>query len=275
MPKKEVISNGVKLEELKSRRILILGLGKEGMDNFKFLRRLFPNKVLGLADRLNIAEGLKVLTPKATTRRVASIKFHLGKDYLKSLKQYDIIVKSPGVPIHLPEVERALKQGKIISQTEIFFENCQGIIIGITGTKGKSTTTALIYQILKEGLKQTFNRVNLIGNIGQPVLSYLGNPFDKLKARAKENDIFVYELSCHQLYNLKKPAGRQVGVPHIAVLLNIYPEHLDYYKNFKEYIQAKANITRWQTKNDYLIFNSQDKIVREIAKKSKAKKNSH
>lgn len=233
----------MKLAELKDKKILILGFGKEGRDSFRFLRRIFSRKVLGIADKLKI----KDLRPEIRDKRV---KWHLGENYLKALKNYDVIIKSPGIPFKiLPRL--ALK--KIISQTEIFFDNCPGKIIGITGTKGKSTTTALIYRILKEG----GIKAHLVGNIGKPVLSLLFS--------ATQKDVYVYELSSHQLFNLKKS-------PQIAVFLNIYPEHLDYYRNFDEYLQAKANITRYQNSSDYLIFNSRDKLVREIAKKSKARK---
>jgi len=228
----------MKLSDLEKKRILILGFGREGEDTFKFLRKMFPKKVIGIADRQNIKY------------KSSNAKCYLGKNYLKAIKNYDIIVKSPGIPFKiLPK--SALP--KITTQTEIFFNNCPGEIVGITGTKGKSTTSSLIYEILKSGGK----KAHLIGNIEKPVLSFL--------LKATVNDVYVYELSSHQLYNLKKS-------PHIAVLLNIYSEHLDYYRNFKEYANAKANIIKYQTKNDYLVYNSGDKNVREIAKKSKAKR---
>ena len=241
-------------------RILILGFGKEGIDNFLFLRKLFPQKTIGIADRNKKTlsynfygrgkSTIKTNTAKGIEKKV---KLHLGEDYLKALKNYDVIIKSPGIPIHLPEVEKAYKQRKITSQTEIFLENFRGKIIGVTGTKGKGTTASLIYEILKTaGLK-----VRLGGNIGKPVMAAL--------LKNDPNEIFVYEISSHQLYNITKS-------PQIAVFLNISPAHLDYYKNFKEYIRTKANITKYQKKNDFLIYNSGDKIIGEIAKKSKAKK---
>lgn len=239
------------LNELKQNKILILGFGKEGIDSFKFLRKLFPEKTIGIGDRREISDyGSKVSDILKNDKK---IRLHFGENYLKATEDYDAIVKSPGIPIHLPEIEEAFKAGKITSQTEIFFENCPGRIVGITGTKGKSTTTSLIHDILKEG----GIKAHLVGNIGKPALSLL--------EAAKPDNVYVYELSSHQLYGLKKS-------PHIAVLLNIYPEHLDYYENFREYSEAKMNITRCQTGEDYFIFNPEDKNIKQMSGNTAAKK---
>ena len=129
------------LTKWKNKSILILGLGKEGIETYKFLRKIFPEKILGVGDREEIKnEKLKIKNEK-------QIRWHLGKDYLKAIKNYDVIIKSPGIAIHFPEIEKAYKEGKIVSPTQLFFENCPGKIVGVTGTKGKSTTTALIYKI--------------------------------------------------------------------------------------------------------------------------------
>lgn len=239
------------LEEFKDKKILILGLGREGLDNFKFLRKLFPDKILGVGDRL----GIENLKPKTINliKKDKKTKFHLGRNYLNSVENYDIIIKSPGIPIHLPETEKAYKEKKITSQTEIFFNHCPGKIIGVTGTKGKSTTSALIYNVLKQGGIKT----HLVGNIGKPVLSLL--------FRARKNDVYIYELSSHQLYGLKKS-------PHIAVFLNIFKEHLDYYKNFNEYLRAKENICRHQKRSDYLIYNPRNKYLKKAVEISGARK---
>lgn len=231
----------MELKELKNKKILILGFGKEGKDNYLGLRKLFPNKVLGVADRV-----------KFLIKKDKFLKLHFGKNYLQALKNYEIIIKTPG--ISLETIKPYLrKQQKITSQTEIFLENCPGKIIGVTGTKGKGTTASLIYQILK---KTGFN-ARLIGNIGQPVFQIL--------LKSKKDDVFVYEMSSHQLKNLKKS-------PHIAVFLNLYPAHLDYYKTFKKYQSAKENITLHQSKEDFFIYNSDQKELRALAKKTKSKK---
>ena len=218
----------MRIQDLEKKKILILGFGREGKDTLLFLRKHFPKKKIGIADQKQ------------------------GNGYLKKIKNYDVIIKSPGVPnsVVLPFLT---KKQKVTSQTELFFEECPGTIIGVTGTKGKSTTASLIYAVLKKGGV----RSHLIGNIGEPVLSHL--------AKAKPEDVFVYELSSFQLENLKQS-------PHISVLLNVYPEHLDHHQSFAKYVWAKANIAKHQTAEDFLVYNTENKIAANIAKLSKAQK---
>ena len=238
------------LEFLTNKRILILGFGREGQDSFLFLRRHFPEKTIGIADQTefqNLSEATRKLLEKDK-----HVVLYFGDDYLSSIYLYEVVIKSPGIPLH--EVQPFVsKTQQLTSQTNIFFDLCPGRIIGVTGTKGKSTTSSLLYEVLKQGGFQA----HLVGNIGVPV-------FQALESATKK-DVFIYELSSYQLELLRKS-------PHIAILLNLYEEHLDHYGSMKSYVEAKSHIAKFQTDKDYLVYNRSNQLVRAIAKKSKAKK---
>lgn len=206
---------------LENNKILILGYGREGKSAYNFIKQNVKNYSLGIADKNNITVDDKDIT------------LHCGEDYLSCTKDYDIIIQSPGVIIkdYITEDEKK----KITSLTDLFLRFCENKIIGITGTKGKSTTSSLIYHILKENNFDTY----LIGNIGIPCFDVI----DKIK----ENTILVYELSCHQLEFVK-------ASPDISILLNLYEEHLDHYVDVEAYVKAKTNIYKYQTEKDYLIY---------------------
>ena len=264
----------VGLNQLRDKSILILGLGVEGRSTLRFLRAPFPDKTLGLADQ----QPLEKL-PAATRELIAQdtrLRLHMGKRYLESLGDYDVIVKSPGISVTLPEYREALAAGKqITSQTALFFANFPGTIVGVTGTKGKSTTASLLHAILKK----SFREARLAGNIGVPPLELLGEENRAATDRERSSQraagpteqepgntqIVVCELSSHQLEGLRQS-------PHVAVLLNIVPEHLDYYESFEQYVGAKENITRFQSERDFLIYDSEHELPGAIAGRSKARR---
>lgn len=240
----------MKLVELKNKSIVIFGLGLEGAKMLEFLQEAFPGKVIGLADQKTL-DQLSVEI-KEGIQKSNNFRLHLGPERVSDISEYEVIIKSPGIPPHIPPVRRAIQCGRVVtSLTAIFFANCSGKIVGVTGTKGKSTTSALIHSILKAGGLDSY----LVGNIGITPLEYL--------QQTKSTTYFVYELSSHQLEGLRQS-------PHIAVILNIFPEHLDYYKDFEEYARAKENITRYQSSNDTLIYNTAFPVLRQIADQTHA-----
>ncbi|MEN3333079.1 MAG: hypothetical protein V7641_2444 [Blastocatellia bacterium] len=236
----------MKIEDLKGKSILILGLGVEGSATFRFLREQLPDQIIGIADKVPLPEM------NTETRQMlqsdSQVDLHLGPDYLSALKSYEIIIKTPGISVadHAP-LQQAIEAGKkFTSHTALFFANCPGTIVGITGTKGKGTTSKLTYGMLKAaGLD-----VCLVGNYGVPPLPLL--------SRATAATVFVYELSAQQLEDLEQS-------PHVAVLLNIVADHLDHFKSFERYVEAKRNIARYQSGNDYLIYNAMFPLPRRIA----------
>src|SRR5215469_15279988 len=243
----------MKLGDLESKSVLILGFGTEGQATYEYLRKHWPSKPLSIADRRSIDEF-----PEDVIRRIQddrALNANFGARYLDSADGYNchVIIKTPGIPASLDAIVRARKTGCILtSHSQIFLSNYpRERIIGITGTKGKSTTTSLIHHILQTaGLPAV-----LVGNIGQPPLTVVDD--------ALPGTYFVHEFSSHQLAEIETS-------PHIAVLLNIVPEHLDYYATFDEYAAAKENITKFQTADDFLIFAADHPVPSAIARRSNA-----
>ena len=211
--------NSVLRKLIKDKRILILGYGREGSST---LKRLMD---IGCAGALTVADLNDV-----SAKLPAGVSLICGQGYQDTLDDYDIVFKSPGVVLNRPVSDyRCL----ITSETEVFMQAYGDRVIGITGTKGKSTTSSLCYHVLKEsGRDAVFG-----GNIGIPV-------FD-IADSVNKDTLVVLELSCHQLEYLKTD-------PHVAVLLNIYEDHLDHYGTREKYAAAKKNIFAYQEPKDLL-----------------------
>ena len=158
-----------------------------------------------------------------------------GPDYQKCLDNYDVVFKSPGIVL---EKEPYEYKCRILSQTEVFFHCFRDQIIGITGTKGKSTVTTLLYHLLKTGGESTL----LVGNIGIPCLDHI----EEVRPETK----IVFELSCHQLEYMTVS-------PHMGILVNIHEEHLDHYGTMEKYVESKRQIYKHQKDSDILICNVQ------------------
>lgn len=214
---------------LKNKKILILGLGLEGYSTYSFIRKHLSSQMIYISDA-----NVQVYSKYEDIVNDSNIEFISENQYLKGLEKYDIIMKTPG--ISFAKIDTSSFIDKIKTQLELFLEFVDVFTIGVTGTKGKSTTSSLIYEILKDQLNDVF----LLGNIGIPV-------FEKLDEIKKETKV-VLELSSHQLEYVKVS-------PNIAIVLNIFEEHLDHYKSYNHYINAKLNIFKYQKENDYCLYN--------------------
>lgn len=223
-------------EKLRKKKILILGFGKEGRSSYKFIRSYQPELPLVIADQNENLVIDKFITDPHLT-------FVLGEKYDENLNDFDLILKTPGVS--LTNIDYFIHPDKITSQTTLFLEFYKNQTIGITGTKGKSTTASLIYHILKEAGKD----VLLAGNIGVPFFEIL----DKINSETT----IVAELSAHQLEFVN-------ASPHIAILLNLFQEHLDHFSSFNDYQLAKLNITNFQISDNYLIYNQDDLYIEKL-----------
>ena len=226
------------INKLKDKKIAILGFGKEGKSTYNFIRRYLNKKKLTIIDKVK---------QEINDEYVDIIS---GENYLEGLYKYDLIIKSPGIT--LKDIDISNFKDRITSQLELVLEVYRKNIIGITGTKGKSTTTSLIYEIIKDQRDKVF----ILGNIGNPLLDRV-EEYD-------ENSILVIEMSSDQLEFVDKS-------PHIAIILNLFEDHLDHAGTIEHYHDSKMNIFKYQDENDYCIYSDDNYYLRQRMESSQYK----
>lgn len=210
------------IEFLKDKSVLILGFGREGKSTYNYIRKYLPEKTLFIGD----AKEQNISDPNA--RRLC------GEDYLSHIGKFDIVMKSPGISFRDVNVT---ENSFVTCQTDLFLKYAPCKKIGVTGSKGKTTTSTLIYKMLCAAQI----KCELMGNMGLPVFDYIDGMTDDMTA--------VIELSSHQLEFTRSS-------PDIAVLTNIYEEHLEHYKGgMAGYVNAKLNIVRHQSEGDVFVYN--------------------
>ena len=236
----------MRIQDLNGKRICILGYGREGSAMVQALEKFAPDAEITIADKNARVEI-------GTTKH----RKQLGEGWLENLDTFDVLIKSPGIP---PNPKLEARSSKLKTSTQIFLDTIAGsgaTVIGVTGSKGKSTTASLIHAILSSVTSYKLQATSyLVGNIGDPAIAHI--------ADAKENTIFVIELSSYQLMDLKT-------APHIAVITSFFPEHLDYHGSLEAYREAKAKITKLQHEGD-VVFYADSEGVRPMIAESKAKK---
>ena len=228
------------LTSLQNQTVAVIGIG---VSNQPLIRLLLSRGISVTACDKKSREALGVVGDQL---EAMGCRLQLGEDYLQGLDQ-DVIFRTPGMRPDLPELVSAVERGsKLTSEMEVFFEVCPCPVIAVTGSDGKTTTTTIISELLKAAGKT----VHVGGNIGHPLLAETGE--------MSEKDIAVLELSSFQLMTMTRS-------PHIAVVTNLAPNHLDVHKDFQEYIDAKENIFTHQAAEDIAVFNADNAITAEEA----------
>ena len=241
-----------KLEEfndfIRYRKVAVIGLG---VSNAPLIDYLFDKKAkVTVFDEKEVDQIPKNIMNKLTAY---NFDYYLGKNCMSYLKNFVLIFRSPScLPTRLELQEEADRGAIVTTEIEMLIKMCPCPVIGVTGSEGKTTTTTMIYNILKEGGYNTY----LGGNIGTPLFTKL----DKIMP----DDVVVLELSSFQLMGME-------ASPQTAVVTNVTPNHLDIHYDYQEYIDAKKNIYRYQNEDGVLILNYDNKITKKMKKEAKGK----
>lgn len=230
---------------LKDKNLSIVGFGREGKSSYNFIRKYLPEQKITIIDN-----DEKLLDKNEELKKDIYLNFSLGEDCLNDLEKYDLIIKSPGVKFKDIDVENIKK--KITSQLGLILKFFRKNVIGITASKGKSTTTALISEVLKDQGKKVY----LTGNIGIPIFDFIEN--------IDIDSYFIVECSAYQLEFI-------TDSPHIGLILNLFEEHLDYFKTKNDYFSSKMNMFKYQDNNDIGIYTSSNETLNEYVKKGNYK----
>ena len=224
------------------KTIGVLGFGREGLSVYEFLLRDYSDLEIHIFDQRSLEDFSEEIISDWKEHNVV---LHLGDNYLDFLNEVELLVKSPGVNPRQPEIVRFLGLGgRYTTATNLFFERVSGKTIGITGSKGKSTTSTMIFESLTDCGVESY----LVGNIGEPILNFL--EFDN------PNVYFVVEMSSQQLEDFD-------GQVDYALFTSFFADHMDYHDGMQAYIQAKVNLF----KNAKLtIYNGDDQVVMDILK---------
>ena len=231
------------LDSLQNKTVAVIGIG---VSNQPLLKLLLDRGIAVTACDKKDRESLGIVAEQLEAN---GCRLRLGEKYLDGLTE-DVIFRTPGMRPDLPQLTAAVERGSTLtSEMEVFFEVCPCPKIAVTGSDGKTTTTTIIAELLRRAGKS----VHLGGNIGHPLLAETGS--------MKPDDVAVLELSSFQLMTMTRS-------PHIAVVTNLAPNHLDVHKDFQEYINAKENIFTHQTAEDIAVFNADNPYTLEEASRA-------